>query len=301
MLKFAQELKQTISTKLWNITDENLQKHIQSIINNDLLFNKIFGSNNKKIQFIYFEDSINAYVKKISKNSYEIGISKELILLLLNHSFVVFEKYNFFQEVQNNKMLLEKARSSLFYFWLEIIFLHEMAHFFRKHLDIEKIKTFNEFHISQTKDEIKSDRFYYEIDADRYAGKLYAGVFHLVLKNLQTNLPFTEKVLIEKYIIDSVLYLFDFLYLIDKSDNVKQYITHPHPKQRITFFLTGISEAKYDKNIFNISLNDLEKLIDKKHLEFIDKFYIDEDFSMYIEQNKLFDLYQKFLEEKGLI
>ena len=139
-----------------------------------------------------------------------------------------------------------------------------MAHFFRNHLDIENIQTFNEFHISQIEHDMKSDRFYYEIDADRHAGKLYAGVFHLVFKNLKANIPFEEKILIEKYIIDGVLYLFDFLYLIDKSENVKKYITHPHPKQRMIFFLTGITEAKFqNNNIFRISLNELNPLINQ--------------------------------------
>ena len=35
-------------------------------------------------------------------------------------------------------------------------------------------------------------------------------------------------------------------------------------------------------------------------MEFVDKFYINKDFSMYIEQNKLFDLYTDFLVKKGL-
>lgn len=291
-----------MTEKLWIDIEETITFSINQKIKNDNLLQKVFKENIPTINFtIYKKDEINAYVTKIEEDKFEIGISKKFILLLWDYSYEVFEKHNLFSKITFNERLLEDARTSLFYLWMEQICLHEFAHLIRRHLTFMKVNKFKEFSHNGNKIYNDSEIKFFEMDADRYSGKLFAGIFGAILINMCKHFNMSHKELIELFLIDGGLYLFHFLYSVDKSVEDVYYITHPHPKQRMIFFITGIQEAKNQKNeILDMDLKELEYLAMRKNIEFIEKNYPDESTDVYEEAKILFEQYNRFLKEKEL-
>jgi len=301
MQDFIEELRTSTSPETWKVTIENITQQVDNIIKNNLLLKEVFGNTKNKITFTFYDGELQARIKKFSHNDYEIQISTDLILLLLNYSYQVSQKFNLPTERQKDEVFVEKIRSSLFYYWIEIIFLHEISHLFRKHLELMHTNEFHEFYMTPSKTNVANDLIYYEMDADRYAGKLFAAIFHLSLDTLKKHVFLNENNLIEKFAIEGSMYLFDLLYKIDQEEEEEEYRTHPHPKQRMVLFLLGIQEAKYqNNNIFNMTLSELEALCEKKHIDFIDRYY-DDSLDLYVNQIKLLDQYNKFIKNKGLV
>lgn len=303
ILQRAQNIKEVIGDRIWSETIDNINKHIKQIIKNKELFIKVFGDDTKEIELEIFNNAVDAYVDLSSKGIYKIGISEEIIALLYEHSKYIFKSNNFFKEIQE-KNEREKARSSLFYYWIEIIFLHEVAHFFRGHLEEMGVDKFFEFKMFKSQ-EMESDIFFYEIDADRYGGIFYATIFFLSIPNLKNHLKINEKLLIERYLIEGTLLFFDYFNNLDKKINDVSYIDHSHPLQRMIFVLTAIQEAKNMKNeLFDeYLLEEFEELVNQKHIQFITHMYKEQDIQKVYQEiidKKYFEKYDKFLKNKGL-
>jgi len=279
---------------------DNITRQVNNIIKNNKLLKQIFKDSKKQITFKFYEGELQARIIRFSDDDYEIKLSTDLIFLIFNYSYEISQKFNLSKEIQNDEVIMEKIRSSLFYYWIEMIFLHEVSHLFRKHLELMNTKEFFEFYMTPSKSNVANDLIYYEMDADRYAGKLFAAIFHLSLDTLKKHVFLNENNLIEKFAIEGSMYLFDLLYKIDQEEEEEEYITHPHPKQRMVLFLLGIQEAKYqNNNIFNMTLSELEALCEKKHIDFIDRYY-DDSLDLYVNQIELLDQYNKFIKNKGL-
>jgi len=199
----------------------------------------------------------NASVKIVSDNRYEIVITNVFLDYLILHLEDVInllcltmkskEREDDDYSVTYNKIERNINRKKIFELWFNFIFFHELAHILRNHFKVLKHQEIAEFHLSK----IMTDRFFFEIDADRIASAMLAPY----ISNKEEIVLFLE----------SAGYLFHLLYQIDKEENSSQG-NYPHPFIRLLFFHQNIYQFSQSypqlKMQFNLDsiLENMEKL-----------------------------------------
>ncbi len=191
----------------------------RKIISYDILFSIIYSKEK------------NAYVKNVGNHKYEIVVTNvfldylaihlkdaiDLLSLKRDSMEQIDDEYN----VTFNKIKRDINKEKIFELWFDFIFFHELAHILRNHFKALKHKEIAEFHLREK----ITDRFFFEIDADRIASAMLA--------------PFIANKKEIVLFLESSGYLFHLLYQIDKEENNNQN-DYPHPFIRLLFFHQNI-------------------------------------------------------------
>lgn len=273
------------------IDKDILLKEIKS--NFDNMFNRQFFKNNSLIKKLNLKDVELNYFIEENNEAINVKIvrdknNKNKYTIIFYYGFLEY----FFKQAQDFAKKILKRNDGIyltvFYYWMEMVFLHEWSHLTRNHFNLlTKGASFSEFGV--TSNDISTElRRCLEIDADRFAGIFFAGIGHLTFKELENLLKFNDSETIELFI-KLVYYLF---YKLNAQSDL-----YPPSLLRTIIFLTGFQEAKYKNNeIFNfINLKDLEQNI---RLILIQESWKNKENIKPLQANlKIFDKYDKCIKE----
>ena len=169
------------------------QQFLQQIKHNfDYMFERQFLKNNslkKKLNLTTIEVNYS-----IEENNNDINVkivrdkfNKNKYTIIFYYGFL---EYFFYQAQNFAKQILKRNDEiywTVFYYWMEMVFLHEWSHLIRNHFNLlTKGANFTEFGVKSnnlSNEKIKC----LEIDADRFAGKFFAAMVYLTFNNLKKN------------------------------------------------------------------------------------------------------------------
>ena len=273
------------------IDKDILLKEITS--NFDNMFNRQFFKNNSLIKKLNLKDVELNYFIEENNEAINVKIvrdknNKNKYTIIFYYGFLEY----FFKQAQHfAKDILkrnDKIYWTVFYYWMEMAFLHEWSHLIRNHFNLlTKKASFSEFGVNSN-DLSNENRKCLEIDADRFAGKFFAGIASLTFNNLKELLNKTNEEILQ-FFIKITYYLF---HLLEEQSNI-----YPPTLLRTIIFLSGFQEAKYQNDkIFNfINLNKLEQIVIKV---LIKESLINENDIQTLEQNiHVFEKYNKCIKE----
>lgn len=241
-----------VGDEYWKDIRENITHNFYQIIGNDALTNAIlkykidveFSLDNDTMTKV--ENDPNAYAKMLSDKKYEIAIGKKLLILLRHYSYKIIDYNTIFPDLirnDDNREILRKISDAIFYYWMDFVCLHEWSHIVKGHLNYvhrypsDIYAAYYEFNVNQNQ---QDNILYFEIDADRFAGKLLLGRFVLSLQELKKHFNFETESLLLAFNI-GMLYLFDLFFLL--SGHKRE--SHPAPFDRMVLLNTAFSEALY--------------------------------------------------------
>lgn len=288
---------ENISDEEWNDILFNISHNINQIIKNKdfekylkrkIDINIILNQN--------IENDPNAYVNKIDNNDYEIIIGEKLLKVLFYYSYEIINENLIFEKVKRNEVNQEKlykVASTIFYFWVHFICLHEWAHIVNGHLDFNNSNVpYFEFNNNNN---ISDDSILIEMDADIQASKVLIDEFLDSLKILKKEIGESNIILIENFHI-MMYYLFDLFFRIN-GKNIRN--THPSNLDRMISLSIIFDEKLIKKEkLLKIQKEKLKNIGNQAIFKFTIKYLKDyklnknklmEDF------NNLTDAYFKFL------
>ena len=247
--------------------------NIEFCIIDSLEKNAYANRNNKIIITNSLLDYLNEYINsdRIDILNYNINIAKEVNL---------DGKYN----IRLNKIKRKFSKGKVFNLWFKFIFLHELSHILRNHFNILKQTEIEEFFLKER----RIDRFYFEIDADKFASAMLA--------------PFISNENDINFFLESSGYLFHLLYTIE---NEEQYSLndYPDPFVRLIFFYHNIYQFSqlYSNLKLNYNINEIWQNIEK--MVFLNQqLYNKKIISDALEIKKYFQQYSEFIKRhKGIL
>ena len=283
----------------WNNIFKNVKQNVDEIIKDDL--SHTYLKYPIEINF-YLNQNIkndpNAYAEKISDGKYNIHIGRKLLTVINNYSYKIIEEKLIFKDIkrsEENREILLNLASSIFYYWMDFICLHEWFHITRGHLEYYN-KPYYEFNILSEQNE---EDIFFEVDADRFAMNVIAKKLASNMKNLKTIIKEEDKVLIKNFTM-AMMYLFHIFFLLNDK-NIRG--SHPSPLERINIIPPSIAESMHNQNTFTIPENELYKLLMDNVSLFISKH--GKEYNVNIEEYKtnflkLLDNYLLFKKEKKI-
>lgn len=249
-----------MSAEEWNDILFNISHNINQILKNrdfDKYLKRKIDINIILNQDI--ENDPNAYVYKIDDNNYEIVVGKKLLKLLFYYSHQVINENLIFEKIKRNKINQEKLykiESTIFYFWIDFICLHEWAHIINGHLDFSNCNV-PYFEFNNKNSNNTTDSILIEMDADITASKVLINRFLDSLKIIKKEIEENNITLIENFYV-IMCHLFDLFFQIN-GENIRN--SHPSNLDRMLSFSTTFSEKTIEKEKFlNIKKEKLEKI-----------------------------------------
>jgi len=234
----------------YNWSNEEIHAKVKKIL--IFLEKRKFLSNEIKFSIINSKEK-NAYATKLN----QIVITDSLLNYLVKHikdliDFLKLKQRDIKKE-ENKKyavifdnLEINISKRRIFDMWFNFIFFHELSHILRRHFDILQQTKIAEFYLREK----RTDRFFFEIDADRLASAMLAP---FIANENDTNL-----------FLESSGYLFHLLYMIENEDN-NDFNDYPHPFIRFLFFYQNIYQFSqiYSKLNLKYEYNDIFKNIEK--------------------------------------
>lgn len=288
-----------LGIEYWNDIFQNVKYNVNQIIKDNLAH--MYLKYPIEIDF-YLNQNIkndpNAYAEKISDRKYNIHIGRKLLIVINHYSYKIIDEKLIFKDIkrsEENKEILLNLASSIFYYWMDFICLHEWFHITRGHLEYYN-KPYYEFNILSEQNE---EDIFFEVDADRFAMNVIAKKLASNMKNLKTIIKEEDKVLIKNFTM-AMMYLFHIFFLLNDK-NIRG--SHPSPLERINIIPPSIAESMHNQNTFTIPENELYKLLMDNVSLFISKH--GKEYNVNIEEYKtnflkLLDNYLLFKKEKKI-
>ena len=288
-----------LGIEYWNDIFQNVKYNVNQIIKDNLAH--MYLKYPIEIDF-YLNQNIkndpNAYAEKISDRKYNIHIGRKLLIVINHYSYKIIDEKLIFKDIkrsEENKEILLNLASSIFYYWMDFICVHEWFHITRGHLEYYN-KPYYEFNILSEQNE---EDIFFEVDADRFAMNVIAKKLASNMKNLKTIIKEEDKVLIKNFTM-AMMYLFHIFFLLNDK-NIRG--SHPSPLERINIIPPSIAESMHNQNTFTIPENELYKLLMDNVSLFISKH--GKEYNVNIEEYKtnflkLLNNYFLFKKEKKI-
>ncbi len=257
-----------------SLSDSDFPQHFQEVAKNyyDTTSHFLSIVKREKSPFKYINSCDNYIIKNSSFNSlvfksnsdYSVFINSGALELLSNSVDKILKLNNDYSYIKlpNDVNYLYEMKKNLSWICLMNIFLHELAHITKQHLDIIKGNTasfFFEFdNLSEfTKNKLRERKFL-EYEADLEAG---ARATYLLNLSIITSINNAGNKNIHKGKLIEFLFFFHFLsaFLVfneaEKIHFEKIKFTHPNIQERITAYTSGFFIALRDKihNNFDVT------------------------------------------------
>lgn len=228
------------SEKDWDIIFNDVENIAKQYFNADI--NNLYKKNiSIEFKLAKYEGRLKAFSRIINEESYEVTLSRGMLVNLMNIATKYAEDEKFIELVNPLKNKVFEIRNFLFYFYVDLIICHEWAHIFCGHL---KLPNINQHDFSEVFESGHSLEKTMELEADSKAATLILARLannHIKLnKTIYGSLPVANYESKKSWEITVYAILSLFYYYENKlSDKNK---THPKPSFRAftsLIFITG--------------------------------------------------------------